>query len=95
MIITISYRGRKTELEIDLKDNIRTILDKYYDKVNWKGNRFYTKEEVILKGGDNLLNSDEQCLNVTAEELGFDDDDNLTLLITKEVNAGKKAIIFI
>ena len=89
--IIITYKGRKTELEIEETDTVKTIMEKFYNKMNLnQQDRFYTKDKLIFKFGDILLNDNEEGLKKTAEELEFQDDDNFSLTVTKDINAGEK-----
>ena len=77
----MNYKGRQYELTIYGTDSVKKILEKFYDKYNWEeSKRHYTKEKIILKNGDTLLNNTEENLNKTAAELEFEDDDNLELI---------------
>lgn len=91
MIIIIIYKGRKHELSINGTDNVKQIMEKFYILVN-EGDRFYTKDKVIFKFSDILLNDNEECLNKTADELELMDDDNLTLVRSVDINPGRKNI---
>ena len=44
---------------------------------------------MIFKFGDDILNQKKEQLDVTAEELGLDDNDNFTLINSKDINPGK------
>ena len=51
--------------------------------------RYYTFENMIFKFGDDILNQNKEQLDVTAEELDLDDNDNFTLINSREINPGK------
>lgn len=91
MILIIIYKGRKHELEINGSDNVKQIMEKFYNLINKNVNeRFYTKDKMIFKFNDILLNDNEECLNKTANELELAEDDNLTLISSVEINPGRK-----
>ena len=93
IIIIIIYKGRKYDLEINEADTVKVIMEKFYNKINLNYNeRFYTKDKMIFKFNEVLLNDNEEHLNKTAEELELQDDDGLTLVKTQDINAGKKII---
>ena len=52
--------------------------------------KFYTKDKIILKFNDAILNEKENDLDKTANELEVQDDDQFTLISTEDINAGKK-----
>lgn len=90
MIIQIFYKQRKYEIEINKTYTVKKILDTFYDKIYQNNEpRYYTFENMIFKFGDDILNQKEEQLNVTAEELDLDDNDNFTLINSKEINPGK------
>lgn len=91
MIIIIIYKGRKYELSINGTDNVKQIMEKFYILIGLnEGDRFYTKDKVIFKFSDILLNDNEECLNKTADELELMEDDNLTLVRSVDINPGRK-----
>ena len=91
MIISIFYKGRKKQLEINKTDTVKGIMEKFFVQENIDvDKRFYTKDKFLLNFGDNLLNSDPDNLNKTVNDLQLDDDDLLTLVNTEEMNAGTK-----
>ena len=91
MIIIITYKGRKYELSINGTDNVKQIMEKFYILIGLnEGDRFYTKDKVIFKFSDILLNDNEECLNKTADELELMEDDNLTLVRSVDINPGRK-----
>ena len=90
MIIQIFYKQRKYEIEINNTYTVKKILDTFYDKIyDKKEPRYYTFEDMIFKFGDDILNQNEEQLDVTAEELDLDDNDNFTLINSKDIIPGK------
>lgn len=91
MIISIFYKGRKKQLEINKTDTVKGIMEKFFVQENIDvDKRFYTKDKFLLNIGDILLNSDPDNLNKTVDDLQLEDDDMLTLVNTEEMNAGTK-----
>lgn len=90
MILIIIYKGRKYELEVNGNDNVRMIMEKFYNLINKNFNeRFYTKDKMIFKFNDVLLNDNENSLNKTADEWELMEDDNLTLIASKDIVPGR------
>lgn len=93
--IFIVFKGRKHELNIEKTDNVKRIMEKFYNLINMNENeRFYTSDKIIFKSNDTSLNDKEQDLYKTADQIGLMDDDTLTLIKTVEINAGKKLISY-
>jgi hypothetical protein len=92
IIISLVYKGRKyNDIEINETDNVKQIIDIFYKKLNMpEEKKLYTKDKILLKFNDAILNENENDLNKTANELGVVDDDAFTLISTEEINAGKK-----
>ena len=90
--IILVYKGRKYyDIEINETDNVKQIIDIFYKKINMpEQKKFYTKDKILLKFNDAILNEKEDDLKKTANDLGVQDDDNFTLICTEEINAGKK-----
>lgn len=90
--IIIVYKGRKyPDIEINETDTVKQIIDIFYNKINKpQENKFYTKDKILLKFNDQLLNNDDDSLNKTAKDLEIMDDDTITLVDTIDINAGKK-----
>lgn len=92
VFIILVYKGRKyNDIEINETDNVRQIIDIFYKKLNMpEEKKFYTKDKIILKFNDAILNEKENDLDKTANELEVQDDDQFTLISTEDINAGKK-----
>ena len=90
MIIQIFYKQRKYEIEINETYTVKKILDTFYDTIYHNNEpRYYTFKNMIFKFGDDILNQNEEQLDVTAEELDLDDNDNFTLINSNDINPGK------
>lgn len=89
--IILSYKGRKySDIAISETNTIKEIMNICFDKINKPVNdRFYKRDKILFKFNDRLLNPDEESLNKTANEIEMMDDDNLTLVDTVDINAGK------
>jgi hypothetical protein len=92
IIISLVYKGRKyNDIEINETDNVKQIIDIFYKKLKMpEEKKFYTKDKILLKFNDELLNGNENDLKKTANELGVIDDDTFSLIDTIDINAGKK-----
>ena len=94
VIIIAVYEGRKySNIEISLTNTVKEIMDICYNNINKlnkpQNERFYSRDKILVKFNDSFLNAFESDLNKTAEELGIEDDDALTLLDTESIKSGK------
>ena len=91
VIISIVYKGRKhNDIKINETDNVKEIINIFYNIIHMpEEKKFYTKDKILFKLYDELLNEKEEDLNKTAKEIEVQDDDTFTLIETVDINAGK------
>lgn len=89
-VVFITFNGRhKTELKIDPKDSIRSLMTQIFDKFNIpESERNYNKDKFSLTNAHALLNA-EDCLNKTVKESLIEEDDTIDLIDAGSVQWGE------